>query len=287
MVRPTRSMSSCLPRIRTHFWMLVARGNGGRSSPEEVRDELVHPGVGEQRRPRVVRDQPGRGHEDVLVLLEEVGEGATQRGGIHVTVQITTPRPAPTPGAAPPRRSRMALRPSSRAARTSPGSPRAFPVAASASRPGRYRAVADLSFRAGPHRAPIPTAAPAPNHRARRNISLASRASTGPPDHRASCPVCGAASPASAPSARAAARPGRRRPDAPSAHPPDQPATGAAVPARRAMTLISGPENARLRQPGRRPDGGVDGLGRADEIVDPVQLALGSGHGHLHPAQHH
>ena len=33
--------------------------------PEEVRDELVHPGVGEQRGPRVLGDQAGRGEAGV------------------------------------------------------------------------------------------------------------------------------------------------------------------------------------------------------------------------------
>ena len=35
MVRPISSMSSCLPRIRTHFCTEVARRNGGLSSPRK------------------------------------------------------------------------------------------------------------------------------------------------------------------------------------------------------------------------------------------------------------
>ena len=73
------SRSLCLPPARTHFWTDVARGGtGGGLLAEEVRDELHHPGVGEQRRRGVVRDQAAPRARPCAALDEEVGEGAAQ-----------------------------------------------------------------------------------------------------------------------------------------------------------------------------------------------------------------
>ena len=58
-------------------------GTGGGSSPRMYREELVHARVGEQRRRRVVRDEPGRRDERVAALDEEPGEGLPQLLGVH------------------------------------------------------------------------------------------------------------------------------------------------------------------------------------------------------------
>ena len=210
---------------------------------EEVRDELVHPGVGEQRSPRMVRDQPGTRAPACAACSSKNCVKARRSAVASMWPSSLRLRgPASAPGAAPP--PARAWCSALRAGRPAP--PRARPGPCRRPCPpcrlGRYLAVATLTLRWAHTEAPIPRAAPAPNHRARRSISRP---------------------------ARTARRPAR------------------AVPARKAMTLISGPENASLRQPGRRSDRVGDGLGRTDQIVDAIELAPGAGHGHLDPAEHH
>ena len=73
-----------MPPARMHFWVSAARGGivGGLLGAEEIGDELVHPGIGEEQARRL-RQQRGRGHDGVLLLLEEIEEGLPDFGGGH------------------------------------------------------------------------------------------------------------------------------------------------------------------------------------------------------------
>ncbi len=55
---------------------------------------------------------------------------------------------------------------------------------------------------------------------------------------------------------------------------------------REPCTLINGRGQSGVGQPGRRLDRLADGLGRTDQVVDPVKLAAGPGDGRLGVADH-
>ena len=71
---------------------------------QEVGDELVHARIGEQGRPRVVRNEPGRGDLNVAARHEEVHKGAAKPVGIHTPQRYCPGRPPPELGGGAPLR---------------------------------------------------------------------------------------------------------------------------------------------------------------------------------------